>query len=55
MCKAICLFSIAALCGFALFEHNPTATTATIRLLLAVAFTCGFASIVKESLEDILG
>ena len=55
MCKAICLFSIAALCGFALFEHNPTATTATIRLLLAVVFSCGFASIVTESLEEVLG
>ena len=55
MCKAICLFSIAALCGFALFEHNPTAITATIRLLLAVTFSIGFASIVKESLEEVLG
>jgi hypothetical protein len=55
MCKAICLFSIAALCGFALFEHNPTATTATIRLALAVIFSCGFTSVVKESLEEILG
>jgi hypothetical protein len=55
MCKAISLLSMAALCGFALFEHTPTATTATIRLVLAVVFSYGFAFAVKESLEDLLG
>ena len=54
MTKLICLLSMMALTGLALFDKAPDLTTVSIRMGLALIFAVAFLALVREELDTLL-